>query len=677
MEPDFTGYATRSGVRCSDGRTIKHHAFRGSDKQTVPLVWQHQHDAPENVLGHTIMHAREDGVWVEGFFNDTPPGQQAKALVKHGDIKALSIFANGLVQQAMEVVHGIIREVSLVMAGANPGAFIDNINLAHGDGYTPFEDMAIIYTDAEITVGAAQAAPPAPVQTQLPVGAPKPALVHAVAGLPALIPPAQVAQAASTDGPSVEDVLNSLSEAQKEVVFALIGAAMQQDATSTDQNGSSATDQKGDSTVTRNVFDQTSPGASAGPSLSHSDMQEIFAAAQRGGSLKDAVQQYALAHSITDIDTLFPDAVSVDQTPQWIARRTAWVANVLGNTHHTPFSRIKSRFADITMDEARARGYVKGAMKREEFFGLTTRTTTPKTVYKKQKLDRDDILDITDFDVVTWLKTEMRVMLDEEIARAILVGDGRDVADPDKINENNIRPILTDADLFVTHVNINISDASSSTEEIVDGIMAGMQYYQGTGVPTLYTARSWVTKMLLAKDTLGRRLHSSVTDLADAMGVGSIVTVDIMEQLKDTVIGIIVNLADYSVGTDRGGEVTFFDDFDIDYNQFKYLYETRLSGALTQYKSAIVVGNTTAQMLVAPTSPTFVKTTGIVTIPTTPNVSYVSVNDQTGVESAALTAGAQTAISPGASSHIRAKAAGGYTFADNGSSNWTFQRPAS
>lgn len=675
MEADFTGYATRSGVRCSDGRIIKHHAFKGADKTTVPLVWLHQHDAPENVLGHVILHAVDDGVRAEGFFNETPSGQQAKALVKHGDIKALSIFANGLVQQAMEVVHGIIREVSLVMAGANPGAFIDNVNLAHGDGYTAFEDMAIIYTDTEITVGAGQ---PAIVTAQVPAVQQKPALTHAVNGLPALLPPAQVAQAAPpTNGMTVEEMLSTFNEQQKEFIFALIGATAQQDATTTDPIATiTANDQKGDSTVHRNVFDQTSPGAPAGPTLSHSDIKSIFDAAHKGGSLKDAVEQYALAHSIQNIDILFPDATNVDNTPQWIARRQAWVANVLGGTHHTPFSRIKSRFADITMDEARARGYVKGALKREEFFGLTTRVTTPQTVYKKQGLDRDDILDITDFDVVTWLKQEMRVMLDEEIARAILVGDGRDVADPDKIKEANIRPILTDADLFVTHVNINIADASSSTEEIVDGIMSAMQFFQGTGVPTLYTARSWVVKMLLAKDTLGRRLHSSVAELADAMGVGSIVMVDVLEQMKDTVIGIIVNLADYSVGTDRGGEVTFFDDFDIDYNKFKYLYETRLSGALTQYKSAIVVGNTTSTMLGAPTAPTFVKATGVVTIPTMANVTYVSVNDQTGVESAGLTAGAQTAISPGAAIHIRAKAAGGNTFSDNASNNWTFQRPA-
>jgi hypothetical protein len=666
MEPDFTGYATRTGIRCTDGRTIKHHAFKGNDNTTVPLVWQHLHDAPANVLGHVVLHSIGDGVRAEGYFNESESATQAKQLVKHGDIKMLSIYANQLIQQAMEVVHGVIREVSLVLSGANPGAVIDNVNLAHGDGITPLADEAIIYSEA--TIEFAQVSPPG-LTASLP---PKPALAHAVAGLPALIPPTSPVQA-SDGNPSVADVIAGFTDQQREVVYALIGAAMSQ----SDPSDPNPTEPKGDPQVTRNVFDQTGGNAPAGPVLSHADVQGIFDDARKRGSLKDAVEAYTLTHGIQNIDLLFPDATAVDATPAWITRRQQWVANVLGNTHHTPFSRIKSRFADITLDEARARGYVKGAMKREEFFGITTRTTTPKTIYKKQKLDRDDILDITEFSVVDWMKTEMRVMLDEEVARAILVGDGRDVADPDKINEANIRPILTDADMFVTRVNINLSDASSNNEEIVDGIMSGMQYYQGTGVPTLYTARSWVTKMLLTKDTLGRRLHSSIAELADAMGVGGIVMVDVFESMTSTLIGIIVNLQDYSVGTDRGGEVTFFDDFDIDYNQFKYLYETRLSGALVQYKSAIVVGSTTSTMLGAPTIPTFVKATGVVTIPTMANVTYVSVNDQTGVESAALTAGAQTAIGLGASLHIRAKAAGGYTFADNASNNWTFQRPAS
>lgn len=679
MEPDFSGYLTKYGIKCTDGRTIQHQAFRSSDGTQVPLVWQHLHDAPDNILGYLSLKHMDDGVRADGFFNDTKSGQDAKKLVMHKDIIALSVYANQLVQKGLEVVHGLIREGSLVLAGANPGALIDFINLTHGDGdATISEDEAIIYSGEAIILGSTPAV--AHQATAVITGAPqaKPDLAQAVTNLPAVIPAAQPVAQADDGSTTVNDVINSLTDIQRETVYALLGAAMSQGATGPDPSTTTApTDPKGDAQVTRNVFDQTGDGnASAGPVLSHSDVQTIFAAAHKGGSLKDAVEEWALAHGIQNIDLMFPDAKTVSDTPDWISRRQAWVAGVLGGTRHTPFTRLKSLWADITLDEARARGYVKGALKREEFFGITKRTTTPQTIYKKQKLDRDDILDITDFDVVQWLKTEMRIMLDEEVARAILIGDGRDVADPDKINEANIRPVLTDVDMFVTRVNVNLSDASSTNEEIVDGVMSAMQYFQGTGTPTLYTARSWITKMLLTKDTLGRRLHSSITELADAMGVGNIVPVDVFESMTGSLIGIIVNLQDYAVGTDRGGEVTFFDDFDIDYNKFTYLYETRLSGALIKYKSAIVVNLTTSTMLAQPTAPTFVKATGVVTIPTMANVTYVSVNDTTGAESAALTAGAQAAIAAGSQVHIRAKAGSGYTFPDNASSNWTFQRPA-
>jgi hypothetical protein len=683
MGPDFSGYLTKYGIKCTDGRTIKQFAFQSSNGTQVPLVWQHQHDAPGNVLGYLQLIHKDDGVRADGYFNDTEAGQNAKKLVIHKDIVALSVYANQLVQNGLEVVHGMIREGSLVLAGANPGAAIDFINISHGDGdFVVSEDEAVIYSGEDIEIGDQPAVVhQATVTTTTTTNDTTPPLAQAVSGtdlaVSAAAPVAQATPSSGDGGPSVNDVINSLTPQQREVVYALIGAAMSQSDTEPDQSAVQA-DQKGDAQVSRNVFDQTGDGnAAAGPVLTHADVKAIFTSAHKQGSLKQAVEEWALAHSIQNIDLLFPDAQTVgDGTPDWISRRQAWVAGVLGGTRHTPFTRIKSLFADITLDEARARGYVKGALKREEFFGLTKRVTTPQTVYKKQKLDRDDILDITDFDVVQWLKTEMRVMLDEEIARAILIGDGRDVADPDKINEANIRPILTDAELYVTKVNINLSDASSTNEEIVDGVMSAMQFFQGTGVPTLYTARSWITKMLLTKDTLGRRLHSSITELADAMGVGSIVPVDVFESMTGSLIGIIVNLQDYAVGTDRGGEVTFFDDFDIDYNQFKYLYETRLSGALIKYKAALVVSLTNLIMLANPTSPTFVKATGVVTIPTMANVTYVSVNDTTGAESAALTAGPQSAIAAGAQVHIRAKPAGTHSFADNASNNWTFQRPA-
>lgn len=698
MEADFSGYLTRYGVKCTDGRRILAHAFKDSDGTQIPLVWQHQHDAPTNVLGHLSLQHKDDGVYALGFFNDTPSGQHAKGMVIHKDIVALSVYANGLVQKGTDVLHGNIREGSLVLAGANPGAYIDFVNIVHGDDEYVSDDEAVIYTDELIKVeGVTTGTPPVPAvahQSAAVVIAPKPDLAQAVSGLSAAMPDAQPAAQPATEPPTVSDVINSLSDQQREVVYALIGAAVAQGGSVAQQDGSvvqqgdttgdapaTSTNQKGDANVTRNVFDQTTGDAatSAGPPvLTHSDVQDIFASARKGGSLKEAVEEYALSHGITAIDLMFPDAKAVTDTPDWVSRRQEWVADILGKTHHTPFSRIKNLLADITLDEARARGYVKGAMKREEWFAVSRRITTPQTIYKKQKLDRDDIVDITDFDVVQWLKAEMRVMLDEEVARAVLVGDGRDVADPDKISETNVRPIVTDSDVYTTTVNIAPSSFDSLGEDgIVDGVMTAMQYFMGTGQPTLYAARSWITKMLLAKDTLGRRLHATLTELADAMGVGSVVPVDVMETMTATLIGIIVNPSDYTLGTDRGGEVNFFDDFDIDYNKFTYLYETRLSGALTKYKSALVIAifSGAGGVLANPTAPTFVKATGVVTIPTMANVTYVSVNDTTGAESAALTAGAQTAIAQGAAVHIRAKAAATFAFASNAVNNWTFQRP--
>lgn len=698
MEADFSGYLTRYGVQCTDGRRILAHAFKDSDGTQIPLVWQHQHNEPTNVLGYLSLQHKDDGVYAMGFFNDTPTGQHAKGMVIHKDIVALSVYANGLVQKGNDVLHGNIREGSLVLAGANPGAYIDFVNLSHGDSDYGQDDEAIIYTDELIVVeGVTTGTPPVPAVAHqgTVVIAPKPDLAQAVTNLSAVMPAAQSSQPDDGgDAPGVNDVINSLTPQQREVVYALIGAAVsqgssaQQDGSSVQQSGTTGDDpatstiQEGDPNVTRNVFDQTSADAasSAGPSttLSHSDIRDIFASARKGGSLKEAVEEYALAHGITAIDLMFPDAKAVTDTPDWVSRRQEWVADVLGKTHHTPFSRIKNLLADITLDEARARGYVKGAMKREEWFAVSRRITTPQTIYKKQKLDRDDIIDITDFDVVQWLKAEMRVMLDEEVARAVLVGDGRDVADPDKINEANVRPILTDSDVYCTNVNVAPSSFDQLGEDgIVDGVMTAMQYFMGTGQPTLYAARSWITKMILAKDTLGRRLHPTLTELADAMGVGAVVPVDVMETMKTTLIGVIVNLSDYTLGTDRGGEVNFFDDFDIDYNKFTYLYETRLSGALTKYKSALVISVFTGAggVLADPTAPTFVKATGVVTIPTMANVTYVSVNDTTGAESAALTAGAQAAIAQGAAVHIRAKAAATFAFASNAVNNWTFQRP--
>jgi HK97 family phage prohead protease len=685
MVPDFTGYVTKSGIKCSDGRVIMAHAFKSNDGQQVPLVWQHQHNSADNVLGHVILHNRDDGVWGEGFFNDTPSGQQAKALVKHKDISSLSIYANQLVQQALNVVHGMIREVSLVMSGANPGAFIDNVNIAHGDGVKILDEEAVIYSGEELEHMASTAvAPPRQVgQNKGPM--PKPTASNPDPdhdGDNDLFDPKDGGLGPNA---TVADVIGTLTPEQKNVVYALVGAAQsaQQSGTNDDTDKDKlAHDKKGDDTVTRNVFDQTDENDKKAPgaTLSHDGMTEIFKAAHKGGSLKAAAEEYALAHGIDDISTLFPYDQAVTDTPDWISRRMEWVAGVLTGTRKTPFSRIRSWTADLTLDEARAKGYVKASLKKEQYFAVAKRITTPQTIYKKQKLDRDDILDITDFDVVTWLQTELRVMLDEELARAILVGDGRDVDDADKISATNVRPILGDDELYVSTFNVDLRasepEGESSADLIVDAVVNGFRYYRGSGNPVLYTTLPYLAKMLLAKDTLGRRLYATKVELAAAMGVSDIIACEALEATAG-LIGIIVNLQDYTIGADKGGEVSMFDFFDIDYNQFKYLMETRVSGAMTKYKGALVVKDFTGAgtLLADPAPPTFVASTGVVTIPTiASHTSYVVVDDSDGSVGSALTTGAQTAISAGTSVHIRALAASTYAFGDDEHEDWTFTR---
>jgi hypothetical protein len=670
------------------------HAFKGNDGQKVPLVWQHQHNSPDNVLGHVILHNREDGVWGEGFFNETPSGVQAKALVHAKDISSLSIYANKLIQQAMNVVHGVICEVSLVLAGANPGAHIDPISIAHGDGVQVLDDEAIIYPGAELDLmhASTTVAPPkrvVPSKGDMPEpSGPKPSASNPDPdkdGDNDLFDPADGGLDASTA--TVQQVIDTMTPEQQKVMYGLVGAAMEQSTEpgegaegTDDPNSTISHDQEGGTPVGRNVFDQTDPDGKkvrGGTTLSHSDMEEIFKAAQKLGSLKEGVESYALAHGIDDISTLFPYDQAVTTTPEFISRRMEWVNGVLGGVRKTPFSRIRSWTADLTLDEARAKGYVKANLKKEEYFRVARRITTPQTIYKKQKLDRDDILDITDFDVVTWLQTEMRVMLDEELARAILIGDGRDVDDPDKISPTNVRPILGDDDLYVSTLNVDLTDASSTADEIVDAVVNGMQYYRGSGNPIMYTTLPYLSKMLLAKDTLGRRLYPTRVELAAALGVSAVIPCEVLQESAN-LIGIIVNLLDYTVGADKGGEVTMFDFFDIDYNQFKYLMETRVSGAMTKYKGALTVMEFAGAggMLANPTAPTFVASTGVVTIPTTSHVTYVIVDDTDGSEGSALTAGAQTAIDPGTSVHIRAKAASTYSFVDSEHEDWTFTRDA-
>jgi hypothetical protein len=666
VEPDFSGWATKFGLRCSDGRTILPGSFEHQDSQRVPLVWQHGHASPENVLGHAILENRgSEGVYAYGFFNQTTQGQNAKALVEHGDISALSIFANGLVERAKQVSHGIIRELSLVLAGANPGALIDNIAITHGDGEVDIHvDEAIIYTGLELE----HADLPSETKDE------EEAVTHAGAE------PEQE----TDDDPSIEEVYESMDENEKAVVHYMVGAALESAATDT-QTDTSASEEvvthedKDLNEMGRNVFEQNRE-TSGEPrhTLSHDAMKGIATDAVKRGSLKEAVEDYAFKHGIDDIDVLFPDARNITDTPEWDKRRTEWVGEVLSKVRKSPFSRIKSIVANITHEEARARGYIKGTLKKEEFFGLTSRVTTPATIYKKQKLDRDDIVDITDFDVVLWLKGEMRLMLEEEIARAILIGDGRLASDDDKVkdpagsNEGaGIRSILNDDDLYAATVFVDVDGDLKSTE-VVDQILEAMQFYKGSGIPTFYTTLPNTTQMLLARDDMGRRFYRTASELASELGVDKVVPVEPMEEVPG-LIGIIVNLQDYTVGADRGGEVSLFDDFDIDYNQYKYLLEARSSGALTKIRSAVIVRQAAdGATLVTPATPAFAPATSQITITDTPGVTYRR-SDTNAVVTAA---GSPYTIDEGADVTVFAVPNAGSYFRNNVDDEWTFRGTA-
>jgi hypothetical protein len=668
MKPDFGGYVTKAGLKCTDGRTISSDAFKHMDKMTVPLVWQHGHNSPDNVLGHVILEARTDGVYGHGFFNETKQGQNAKALVQHKDIRALSIWANQLIEKAKQVFHGMIREVSLTIAGANPGAMIDYVSVQHSDDpndVTISTDEAIIHTGLEIDIIEHSAEDTTKVDAQT------------------------LDEMLSHAGLTIKDVYDGMTDQQKRVLHYMVAVAL--DGAPDTNTTAAQTDAKAegdlehkegtDPEMTRNVFDQTDKkdGQEVKHSLTPEAVKEIVGYAQKSGSLKHGVEEYALKHGIENIEILFPDAKSVDATPQFDKRRTEWVEGVLGAAKHPPFARIKTRSADLTLDDARAKGYVKGNFKKEEFFAVTQRTTSPTTVYKKQKLDRDDIIDITEFDVVVWLKAEMRMMLREELARAVLIGDGRDVGDEDKIKDPagaqdgiGIRSIANDHELYAATVNVNLADSNSSITEFIDEVIRSRRLYKGSGSPTLYTTDAYLSQMLLVKDTQGRRLYNSQADLEAALRVSSIVVVEPLEN-DATLVGILVNLVDYSMGTDQGGEINLFDDFDIDYNQYKYLIETRVSGALTTIRSAIIYRTTAStNVLVDPiTSPTFVASTGVVTIPTQTGVVYK--NKDT---SATLSAGAQAALDPEETLNVIATPASGYYFESNVEDEWSFTRPA-
>lgn len=569
---DFSGYATKVGLKCSDGRTILQDAFQENDGATVPLVWQHMHNDPSNILGHAILENRKDGVYAYAYLNDTEAGKTAKALVQHGDIKALSIYANSLIEKGKNVVHGAIREVSLVIAGANPAAYIDNLAFEHADGsVTTDEDEAIICSNSDLEHADVEPTTPATEE---------PTVAHADTKT-------------GGDDETLADVFATLTDKQKNVVYAMLAQAIEPDQVETATHSNI----KGEAEMKKNIFDKTSE-EDQNPTLSHDALKAVFTDAQRCGSLKEAFLQHD--YGVTNIDYLFPDAQSVTPTPAFVKRDTAWVQDVFNAAHHSPFARIKSLSADITPDTARAKGYIKGHQKVDEVIALMKRTTAPTTIYKKQKLDRDDIVDITDLDVVAWLKLEMRMMLDEEIARAALVGDGRSAASDDKINESCIRPIYSDDDLYSIKAK---SAANATTAQIIDDIILSRKNYQGSGNPVFFSTPDAIGDMLLLKDNTGRRIYATINDLAAALRVSKIVEVPVLENVTRVItaatptvdgegadlIGIIVNMQDYYIGADKGGAVNLFDDFDIDYNQYKYLIETRCSGALVLPHSAIIV----------------------------------------------------------------------------------------
>jgi hypothetical protein len=698
MEPDFSGWVTRANVKCTDGRTITSDAFKHMDGQQVPLVYMHGHSGIENVLGYVMLKHKAEGVRGDAYFNDTDSGQNAKKLVLHKDIKFLSIFANQLRETGKTVLHGMIREVSLVLAGANPGAVIDFVNLKHSDGsYEQLDDEAIIYTGEEIFHDT--------MTTDTP----------------------PVTSTAEPDEKTVQQVWEGMSPEQQDVVSYIVSQAveMAQDPdgdgdndaeqgveddkkdgeaahTDTDKSGEGdLSHQEGAPPIMTNVFETrsaTRPQQGRGGQLKHGDINPatgnelkhvdtlftkdekaaLFQVAMRGGSLKEAFNDACLKHGVTPVDVLFPEYRNLDNTPQFNSRRMEWVQPFLNGLSHSPFSRVKSIVADITQDEARAKGYVKGSLKKEEWFNVSKRFTYPTTIYKKQQMDRDDIIDITDFDMIAWVKGEMDLMLKEELARAILIGDGRDIADPDKIKDpgnansgEGLRSIVNEHELYKTDVNINLTD-TPVWENVVEGVLGAMEFYKGTGTPTFYTTWQNLTKMLLIKDGFQRRLYPTKADLAAAMNVSDIVPVEVMENGPAGLIGVIVNTADYNVGADKGGEVNLFDFFDIDYNQYKYLIETRASGALTKVKSALVIWSVpSTDVAITPNAPTFDPATGIVTIVATANVVYKDGNGNT------LATGAQAAIAKDSSITIVATPAAGYYIPTSGdrTAYWNFVRP--
>lgn len=598
---DFSGWATKFNLKCADGRTIREEAFKDQDGVTVPLVWQHMHDSPATVLGHCVLEYRpKKGMYAYGYFNDTEMGQNGKSLVGNGDITALSIYANKLKQKGGDVLHGKIREVSLVLAGANPGACIDMPNLEHSDDE---ETEAYIYNDDDsVFLMHADDKKKEEPEEKAEDKAEEKSDESSEEKAEEKKKPEKELEHSKDEGEkemasekTVQEVFDSMTEEQKTVVYALMAEAMKGSEDEDDED-----DAEEEEEVKHNVFDTEE--LDERDTLSHDAMETIIKDGKRLGSLRDSVLEHAEDYGIDGIEWLFPEDHDLNNTPAFISRDMGWVSKVMGGVSHTPFSRVRSRFANITEDEARAKGYIKGKQKKEEVFSLLKRSTTPQTIYKKQKLDRDDVIDITDFDVVAWIKAEMRLMLDEEIARAVLIGDGRLASDDDKISEDHIRPIVNDADLFTIKAEVVTApnaDEATKAKAFIRAAIKARKNYKGSGNPVLFTTEDMLTEMLLLEDQVGRPLYENESQLATKLRVSSIVTVEVMEGFRvqgvDPLMGIIVNLKDYTIGADKGGAVNMFEDFDIDYNQQKYLIETRCSGALTVPYSAIILTDGTRQ----------------------------------------------------------------------------------
>ena len=597
---DFSGWATKNDIRCTDGRIIRKNAFKDDNGKTVPLVWNHDHNDPDNVLGHAVLENREEGVYAYCSFNDTPKAQTARELLNHRDIGSLSIHANQLKQSKnKDVLHGCIREVSLVLAGANSGAVIDFPIIQHADGdYDVEYDEANIYPYIEELSLEHGELPSFETEDDEESEVSEEEIEHADEPKKEEEKVADEEKKAGSDK-TIADVVATMNEDQKTAMYAIVGQAI--------EDAKSGNIDKEDEDVKHNVFDNEQ--YDEGEVLTHGEIVELFEGAKREKvtSLRDYVLEHSIdttgmivsegqsTYGFNDPEMLFPEPKSLNNPPEWIKRNTTWVSVVMNGVHKTPFSRIKSQYADLTEDEARAKGYMKGNLKKEQVFTILKRSTGPCTIYKKQKLDRDDIIDITDFDVVRWIRSEMEGQLDEEIARAILIGDGRPSDSDDKVKEDCIRPIAKDVPLFNVKVNVQVPAGATGAEKadaIIDSVLRSRKQYKGSGNPTFFTTEDWLTEMLLLKDGIGHRLYKTEAELATALRVSKIVTVEVMEGQEideKPLVGIIVNLTDYNVGADKGGEKNLFDDFDIDYNQYKYLIETRRSGALIKPYSAMTV----------------------------------------------------------------------------------------